>query len=145
MDDECICIVALELGFAGFDVFLCFSGHFLDLSFCHPSWEGSVLIAQCLAAESLDRRLRCCRVHWFRCCNDTYKRKIRMRIWITEQFKHGNHLNARQAWYSNGLNMSGCQMVWFRNGVLKSGQKCILYGLKCLVRQIMWSDHKKTQ
>ena len=22
MDDECICIVALELGFAGFDVFL---------------------------------------------------------------------------------------------------------------------------
>ena len=78
MDDECICIVALELGFAGFDVFLGFSGHFLDLSFCYPSRKSSVLVAQCLAAESLDRWLGCCRVHRFRCGNDTCKRRKKM-------------------------------------------------------------------
>ena len=27
----------------------------------------------------------------------------------------------------------GCQMVWFSNGGLKTGQKCLFYGQKCPV------------
>ena len=36
---------------------------------------------------------------------------------------YSNHLNTGQVCYSNGPNMSGCGMVWFTNGGLKSGQK----------------------
>ena len=34
-------------------------------------------------------------------------------------FKYSNHL--KTVWYLNGLNMSGCQMVQFSNGGLKTG------------------------
>ena len=40
------------------------------------------------------------------------------------------HLNTKQVWYSNGPNASSCQMVWISNGGLKTGQKCLFYGLK---------------
>ena len=35
--------------------------------------------------------------------------------------KYSNHLNTRQVWYSNGPQMSICQMVRFSNGGLKTG------------------------
>ena len=37
--------------------------------------------------------------------------------------RYSNHLNTRQFWYSNGPNVSGCQMVWIWNRGLKNGQK----------------------
>ena len=35
----------------------------------------------------------------------------------------GNHLNTRQVLYLNSPNVSGCQMIWFSNSGLKTGQK----------------------
>ena len=46
---------------------------------------------------------------------------------------YNNHLNTGQVWYSNGPNMSHCQMVWFLNGLWKLDKKYMFYGLKCLV------------
>ena len=41
---------------------------------------------------------------------------------------YSNHLNTGQAWYSNDPNVFGSQMVWFSNGGLKTGQKCLFFG-----------------
>ena len=36
------------------------------------------------------------------------------------------NLNNGQVWYLNGPNMSGCQMVWFSNGGLKTKNVCYM-------------------
>ena len=38
-----------------------------------------------------------------------------------------------QVWYLNGPIMSGCQMVWFLNGGLKTKQKMYVLWKKCPV------------
>ena len=55
--------------------------------------------------------------------------------------KYSNHLNTGPVWYSNGLNMSGCQvLVW------KQDKKCILQSKMSGIRMvglISWPDHLK--
>ena len=40
---------------------------------------------------------------------------------------YSNHPNTGLVWYSNGRFVSGCQMVRYLNGGLKTGQKKILF------------------
>ena len=42
----------------------------------------------------------------------------------------GNHLNSRLVWYLNGIFVSGCQMVRYLNGGLKTELKKTVYGTK---------------
>ena len=42
-------------------------------------------------------------------------------VGVTQLPDTRNHLNTGQVWYLNGPNMSGCQMVLFLNGGLKTG------------------------
>ena len=46
---------------------------------------------------------------------------------------YSNHVNNGLVWYSNGRFVSGCQMVRYLNGGLKTGLKKTVYGPKCLV------------
>ena len=51
---------------------------------------------------------------------------------------YSNHLKTGQVWYSNGRCVSGCQMVRYSNGGLKTGlKKSVVYVPKCLVFE--WS------
>ena len=50
---------------------------------------------------------------------------------------YSNHLNTRQVLCSNGRFVSGCQMVRYSNGGLKTGLKKPVYCSKCLVFE--WS------
>ena len=69
---------------------------------------------------------------------------INSRDW-SQKVIYSNHLNTGQVCYSNGPNVSGCQMFWFSNGGLKTGQKSLFYGKKYQVLRmvclITWSDH----
>ena len=44
---------------------------------------------------------------------------------------YSNHMNTGQDWYLNGPNLSGCKMILFSNGGLKTGQKSVRK-VKCL-------------
>ena len=46
---------------------------------------------------------------------------------------HSNHLNTGLVWYLNGRFVSGCQMVRYSNGGLKTRLKKPVYGPKCPV------------
>ena len=66
---------------------------------------------------------------------DTRTVKIDKRIGF--QNMYSNHLNTGLVWYSNDIFVSGCQMVRYSNGGLKTGQKNPVYGPKCPV--LKWS------
>ena len=42
---------------------------------------------------------------------------------IQRGFSYSNHLNTKLVWYSNGRFVSGCEMVRYSNGGLKTGLK----------------------
>ena len=46
--------------------------------------------------------------------------------------EYSNRQNTKFAWYSNGIFVSGCQMVWYWNGGLKTGLKKAFLGSKML-------------
>ena len=50
---------------------------------------------------------------------------------------YSNHLNTGLVWYSKGRFVSGCQMVWYLNGGLKTRLKKLVSGPKYLVFE--WS------
>ena len=62
-------------------------------------------------------------------------------------FVYSNHLNTRQVCYLKGPNMSGFRLLWFANGVLKTGQKLTVIWSKMfgiwMVGPIMWSSDLK--
>ena len=63
-------------------------------------------------------------------------------------FTYSNHLNTGLVWYSNGRFVSGCQMVRYSNGGLKTGLKkaCLwskMSGIQ-MVRQVTWLYHLNT-
>ena len=66
-------------------------------------------------------------------------------ITLTE---YSSHLKTRLVWYSNGIFVSGCQMVWYLNGGLKTGLKKACLWSKMsdiqIVRQVMWLYHLNT-
>ena len=55
--------------------------------------------------------------------------------------KYSNHLNIGLFWYLNGRFVSGCQMVWYSNGGLKTGQKKPVYDPKCQVFEWSTKSH----
>ena len=57
---------------------------------------------------------------------------IRNNLCYSKKIKYSNHLNTRRVWYLTGPNIFGCQIVWFLIGGLKTGQKHMFEGLKCL-------------
>ena len=74
------------------------------------------------------------------------------RIWIKTPIRQNlfsNDLKVGQVWHLNGPNVLGCQMIWFLNGGLKTGQKISVLWSKMsgfvTVRLITWSDHLKTK
>ena len=50
-------------------------------------------------------------------------------FWCPPQY-YSNHLNTGQVWYLNDRIVSGCQMVRYLNGGLKTGLKKILLMVK---------------
>ena len=45
--------------------------------------------------------------------------------------QYSNHLKSGLVWYSNGRFVSGCQLVLYSNGGLKTGLKKPVNGPKC--------------
>ena len=76
---------------------------------------------------------------------NSQSRKTRNRQFITY---YSNHLNTWQVWYLNGRIVSGCQIVQYSNGGLKTGLKkgCLaskMSGIQ-MVCQVMWLCHLNT-
>ena len=49
---------------------------------------------------------------------------------------YSNHLNIRLVWYSDGRFVSGCQVVWYLKGGLKSGLKKSLF----MIQNVCYSN-----
>ena len=79
-----------------------------------------------------------------------WKCKIKNLNWTTDikqafDMKYSNHLNTGKVWYLNGLNVSGCQMVWFSmmsRAITRSQQaqiSCAVLYLINLHHLILWT------
>ena len=64
-------------------------------------------------------------------------RQILFRMSVLHNTQYNNHMNTGLVWYSNERFVSGCQMVWYLDGGLKTRLKKLVYGLKCPV--VKWS------
>ena len=101
----------------------------LDLFFFHPCQINNLRkFENGSLSYYYDKQIDCLLVR------DVFGTKVALKLYAEH---YSRHLNTGLVWFSNGLKVSGCQMVQFLNVHLKTGQICPKTGQVCPVFE--WS------